>query len=419
LAGRALLRYAPISYFEYREFNKQKPTALPKFIFLQPLNRLPVPDWKVQIKNYFIFSKKESRGIFILSLTLLLLVVFNFLLPYLIVEDMPDFTEFENEIGKLKLLEDAPGSTPNDRTFGQPKAGTDYSEKIKPFRFDPNGLPVESWKKLGLDDRQIKVIKNYEAKGGMFRKKEDLASIYSISTEEYRILEPYISIKPSSPDGQPEKESAQIKPFDFDPNTLPKDKWLEMGLREAVVNAVMNYREKGGKFFDKDDLRKIYILKEEEFAVIEPFIKFEQAPSITKQLPVGLSIALNEADTMDLQQLPGIGPSFARRIVKYRDQLGGFYSREQLLEVYGMDSTRYAAIRDYVTADSAAIRKMNVNTITIKEMTRHPYFEFYVAKSILMYKNEIGKYTDIAQIRDARLVYDQLYFKIEPYLTIK
>ncbi|MBM3435747.1 MAG: helix-hairpin-helix domain-containing protein, partial [Bacteroidetes bacterium] len=158
---------------------------------------------------------------------------------------------------------------------------------------------------------------------------------------------------------------------------------------------------------------------EEEFIVLEPYIDVKTDSAQFIPTTKIFSISLNDADTIDLQQLPGIGPSFARRIVKYRDLLGGFCTKEQLLEVYGMDSTRYAAIQGYVTVNPDIVRKMNINTISIKEMTRHPYFEFYVAKSILNYRNGIGSYTDIAQIKEAKLVYEQLYNKIEPYLTIK
>jgi DNA uptake protein ComE-like DNA-binding protein len=378
-----------------------------------------VPDWKVQIKNYFVFSKTESRGIFILLSILFLLIIINFLLPWLITSDNIDFSEFEKEIEQLKE-----GKSSNvvaiDKESAKLDENINYPERLKPFMFDPNGLPSEDWKKLGLEDWQIKVIKNYEAKGGVFRDKDDLAGIYSISEEEFRILEPFISIKGNwNEPGEKIDTPLEIKPSEFDPNTLGREKWLEMGLKENVVTAILNYREKGGKFNVKQDLKKIYTLSEKEYLALEPFIMIaEVAPPDVKVIEK-IIVGLNDADTLDLQQLTGIGPSFAKRIVKYRDLLGGFYAKEQLMEVYGMDSIKYVAIKDYVTVDPSLVRKMNINTISIKEMIKHPYFEFYIAKSILNYRNEIGKYIDIAQIKEAKLIYDQLFTKIEPYLTIK
>jgi DNA uptake protein ComE-like DNA-binding protein len=84
-----------------------------------------------------------------------------------------------------------------------------------------------------------------------------------------------------------------------------------------------------------------------------------------------------------------------------------------------MDSTRYSGIASMVKVDRDQIKKININKVTIKEMTKHPYIEFYVAKSIINYRNEIGNYTDLAQIKEAKLIYPELFSKIEPYLSIK
>lgn len=377
-----------------------------------------MPDWIVRIKNYFIFSRKESRGMFILALLLLLIMVAGELLPFFFSAQNPDFTGFERQIAELKQQEQVYSDHPGFKSQSIPSDGSNPSLKINPFPFNPNGLPEETWKKLGMSERQIRAIINYEAKGGSFREKEDLAKIYVISPEEYQVLEPFITIPLQTVKSRTESTS-ELKPFHFDPNTLEKEKWMEMGLDEKVVNAVMNYRAKGGHFYTAGDLKKIYSLREEEYAALEPFIEIKKDEPVKAESKEIQIIDLNKADTLDLQILPGIGSSFARRIVKYRDLLGGFYTKEQLLEVYGMDSARYTAIRDFVYADIGAVKKMNINTITIKEMTKHPYFEFYLAKSILNYRKEIGNYTAVEQILQAKLVYDQLFNKIEPYLTTK
>ena len=211
----------------------------------------------------------------------------------------------------------------------------------------------------------------------------------------------------------------QLKPFPFDPNKLTKEQGMQMGLDESVVNAMINYRQKGGRFYSKADLKRIYTLKEEEYAVLEPFIEIDSLTTTffsTKKIEI---VELNTADTLDLQQMRGIGPSFARKIIKYRDMLGGFNDRRQLLEVYGMDSTRFLGIVNQVTVDQEKIKKININKATIKEMTKHPYIEFYVAKSIINYRNDKGAFTDVNQIREAKLLYNELYLKIEPYLSVK
>jgi len=378
-----------------------------------------VPDWKVQIKNYFVFSKTESRGIFILLSILFVLIIVNLLLPLFITTKSFDFSEFEKEIAQFKA-EKSSIVVAVDKESGKADENINNPVRLKPFIFDPNGLPLDEWKKMGFEDWQIKVIKNYEAKGGVFRDKDDLAGIYSISEEEFRILEPFISIKGNW--NEPVKNTdmpLELKPFEFDPNTLGREQWLEMGLKDNVVAAILKYREKGGIFNVKQDLKKIYTLSEKEYLALEPFIMIPEIAIPDNESIENIVVGLNDADTLDLQLLTGIGPSFAKRIVKYRDLLGGFYAKEQLLEVYGMDSSKYVAIKDNITVDPSLVRKMNINTISIKEMINHPYFEFYIAKSILNYRSEVGKYTDITQIKEAKLIYDQLFMKIEPYLTIK
>ena len=90
------------------------------------------------------------------------------------------------------------------------------------------------------------------------------------------------------------------------------------------------------------------------------------------KLKPGATIDLNSADTTLLKRVPGIGSSFARRIVKYRDLLGGYYVVEQLQEVYGMDRERYDAIHPYFTVGTA-VRPL---TLTIDSISYHPYLSW-------------------------------------------
>ena len=127
---------------------------------------------------------------------------------------------------------------------------------------------------------------------------------------------------------------------------------------------------------------------------------------------------LNRADSLDLQQLRGIGPSFASRIVKYRQLLGGYIRKEQLLEVYGMDSIRYAGIVEYLSIDSSLVRKVNLNTAGIKELMKHPYIEYYVAKTIVKYREKEGGITSIDSLRKGTGIPADLMLKILPYVEL-
>lgn len=130
----------------------------------------------------------------------------------------------------------------------------------------------------------------------------------------------------------------------------------------------------------------------------------------------GMIIDLNTADTFDLQRLRGIGPSFACRIVKYRDRLGGYSEKSQLLEVFGMDAGRYGMVRDHVKANPGSIRKINLNSITFKELLRHPYFPFEVTKSIMLYRKEHKRFCEIEELLKVENMNDSLFRKIRPYV---
>lgn len=110
------------------------------------------------------------------------------------------------------------------------------------------------------------------------------------------------------------------------------------------------------------------------------------------QKPIARSqkLNLNSADTTDLKSLPGIGSFFAKNIVDYRNKLGGFIEKEQLLEVYAFDSTRMANIENLIVIDTIELRKVNINTDDFKTILRHPYIEYEDVKKIVNYRESKG-----------------------------
>ncbi|MBC8316117.1 MAG: helix-hairpin-helix domain-containing protein [Bacteroidetes bacterium] len=130
-------------------------------------------------------------------------------------------------------------------------------------------------------------------------------------------------------------------------------------------------------------------------------------------------IELNSADTFDLQRLRGIGPSFARRITGYRARLGGYERKEQLLEVYGMDSSRFQGIKRYVSVNPDRITKLNLNTATFKELIRHPYMPYDVAKEIAVYRKKKKGIKVMEEVQGMKSLDSITFVKLRPYLSIK
>ena len=94
--------------------------------------------------------------------------------------------------------------------------------------------------------------------------------------------------------------------------------------------------------------------------------------SYLPKLKPGETMDLNRADTTLLRRIPGVGPSYARRIAKYRDLLGGYYCVEQLQEVYGMTRGKYDSIAPYVIVRSLPKKIV----LRVDSITRHPYLSY-------------------------------------------
>lgn len=321
---------------------------------------------KDRIKDYFAFNRKEQRGLIILLGMLILSVLINLFLPQLVPDKEFDISPFQKEVSAFIASIDK----------------IDSAEDIKPQKFSDNYL---------------------EDKGA------DLTSFIS-------------------------------SPFNFDPNDLSEQQWINMGIGAKIARNILRYREKGGTFRDKEGLSRIYGMNDSVFAILEPYIRIkeiEKVPSsyyfndndkknytkpgnnFTKYKPDTLIIELNSTDSASLLACHGIGPSFAGRIIKYRELMGGFTNVEQIMEIRGMDTIRFNQFREQVTADPLLVRKIDLNAVTFKELLRHPYFEYYLVKAVFNFKDEIKAYDSVGQLRKIPVMYEELYEKIAPYLEVK
>lgn len=129
-----------------------------------------------------------------------------------------------------------------------------------------------------------------------------------------------------------------------------------------------------------------------------------------------LSFELNTADSLDLVQLYNIGPVIARRILKYRSLLGGYVRKEQLREVYGIDSARYNDIAPHLTVDPSRITPIDINTADIDRLKHHPYLDYYQAKAIIRLREEKGAYAGVRDILNIPIIDSETFTRLEPYL---
>ncbi|MFZ4523022.1 MAG: ComEA family DNA-binding protein [Bacteroidales bacterium] len=129
-------------------------------------------------------------------------------------------------------------------------------------------------------------------------------------------------------------------------------------------------------------------------------------------------VELNSADTFELQQLRGIGPGFARRIVNYRERLRGYCDKRQVLEIFGMDTARYRMIEENLRVNSDSIHPYDINTATFKEMLHHPYFPFAITKNIMLYRQKNKTFKSLQELRKIEGINDSIFGRMVVYLRL-
>jgi len=221
------------------------------------------------------------------------------------------------------------------------------------------------------------------------------------------------------------KKNIVLKPILFSPDTMQLDDWLKMGMPEYVSKNLSNYTSKGGKFFKKEDFKRIYGLNEGIYKQIEPFIvipekknyKNEAALHTKKESKELIRININAADTLEMLAIKGVGPAVASRIFRYRERLGGFVSQEQLYEIWGIDSARAERLMAQIEVADENIRLLRINFASIEELAYHPYISWTEARAIITYINKFGMINSCEELADKKILAPITIEKLCIYLS--
>ena len=311
--------------------------------------------WKQFLKDYFIFTRKERRGIIILIVLILGVTIVPFFFPLIVREDPADHSDFAREIAQLKIdSSQRKYAGYNDREFENdysPEFGRKKEAVV--FYFDPNTATVNEWVKLGVKEKTAATIQKYIAKGGKFYKPDDIRKVWGLSKQDADRLVPYVRIKKEIP----------------------------------------------------------------QYAVYEKKVEPERQPNNFRSKEFR-NVQINAADTSSFKTFPGIGSKLSQRIINFRDKLGGFYSVEQVGETFLLPDSTFQKIKPYLLLDDVTLQKININSATIEELKNHPYIRFHVGNAIVQYRNQHGNFTSIEEIRKIMIVTDSIYYKVVPYLVL-
>ena len=288
-------------------------------------------------------SRSRSIGIIVLMLAL-----FIFQVSVFIYEKLQDI-EVRHQQQSVQTEKFAQGdSIPQSKGVSQ--SGSILQKSL--FQFDPNTITADSLCLLGFSEKQSLSILKYREKGGRFRKPEDFAKMYVVSDEKYRELESYILIqKKQMQEKEQEQDKVRVEQM--------VGNWNKTGNKSGTQNVSSNAKSSASSNTKK----------------------------ITKQ---PLIVDINEADSASLVKLYGIGGFYAKKILEYRNRLGNFYASEQLMEVPGIDSSRYAGFAQSVMVDPSDVKRFSLDTAGKKFLIRHPYIGAYAARGILLMRQKFG-----------------------------
>lgn len=206
----------------------------------------------------------------------------------------------------------------------------------------------------------------------------------------------------------------------FNPNEYTQENWMSLGLSEKQAAVVLKFTKRG--IYSNDQLKQIFVIDEALFELIRDSTFYperkEWKNEERKDAYQPKKVDINTATQEELQKLYGIGEYFSKKIIEYREKLGGYISKEQLLEIYYFDEDKLENISDRITVAPEDVNKININTCSADELAKHPYIRWKVANSIVKMRAKYQEYTDINQLLESELIDKALLEKIKPYLTL-
>lgn len=144
-------------------------------------------------------------------------------------------------------------------------------------------------------------------------------------------------------DSTRKKNIVPIVVFKFDPNTIGIAEWQKLGFSEKQAASIEKYKAKGGIFYKVEDLKKLYVVSDDDYKRIAPYVVIQPKATVATK-----TINLNNADSVSLEALPGIGATLTHRILQYRARNGAIKNVEELKQIKGMSEENYLKALPYL-----------------------------------------------------------------------
>jgi competence protein ComEA len=223
------------------------------------------------------------------------------------------------------------------------------------------------------------------------------------------------------------KETEKYSLFKFDPNTVDSATFVRLGLKPFIASNILKFRNKGGKFRTAESFSKVYGIYPEKYKELEPYIAITEIKQTAKDSVKSTSpskikniiVELNSADTTELMKVYGLGRGYAKAIVRFRQQTGGFVSVEQLRELYGMSEENFNKISPSCKVNTQLVKKIQVNTASVERLNAHPYLNFYESKAIYEFRRRKGILKNVNELNSIPELKPETIRKIQPYFSFE
>lgn len=314
-------------------------------------------NFKQFVRDYFTFSRNERKGVIILLLIIFVLAIANKMIFFLEKPATLDKALFDSAKHELAMFSDS--------------VNLEMQSNAPKFRTNASAVDNSPFKSYGNERNE---------------------------TDSEKVV--------------------KVQLFKFDPNTCSNQDFQKLGFSEKQVRAIRKYIDAGAVFRSAEDFFKIKVITEKQKEALGQWIEIEKMNgNVAENMEKSKSteIEINSADSIALEKLSGIGKTLSKRIVKYRDLLGGFYAIDQLKEVYGLNETTINQIESKIRIDKFSIRRVDFNFGDINDLSRHPYIKRSLAGKIIKFRSKYGKINDLAVLKDSLVLTSEEYERIKPY----
>lgn len=388
-------------------------------------------------KMTIIISARELRGITLFLLLLVMVIVFPLFLNIRSEETVSIEMRGENfmNVNINASMGERPG-------IYHKQQGDTYPVEIR-------NATVKELTGIGMPEDIARTLTKFRDRGKKFKSKADLKAVYGMTEELIEKISPLLIFQEETSFADPQrrkpmrkwqegsgykhKDNTYYQKGNKDPyykeltgkksivssSSISKKEWIGAGMPERLAATVVKYLSKGGSFKKPEDLFKLYGMDSIVYREILPYIEFpavESQNSLKDSVVTVEEVYLNKSEVQDWMQLPGVGSSYAYRIISYREKLGGYYSKEQISEVYQLPDSLYERIQSYIVSDEFK-PGLYINVMSLDELYSHPYIDYKSAKLIIAYRNQHGDFKDFRDLQKMFGLAKETLSKLEPYLV--